>query len=188
MNHVSQLLNEVGQGRCKYCKPCLKAKDDNTCRAVSSCGCLDAPSPLKTITTAPKKFLKKTYIDHSSRRPNSARNLSVSCEITIEIVRNQMNILTRITPCCRQEEWHEQCECYHYGIRSGKKLKFKDQSLFIARGGVQRFFLGGVGGISWLLGEQNGESLVNHWQKFRRIQLKGPLKSAWTIPVSKHVK
>ena len=145
MNNASQLLNEVGQGRCKCCKPWPKAEDDNTSCAVSSRGCLNAPSLLETFKAAPKKVFKKTNIDHSAEWPNSARNLSVNCQIKIEIVRNQMDILTRITPCYHQEEWHEQCECYHYGIRSGKKWKVRDPSLFIARegGGSGGFFCGG---------------------------------------------
>ena len=188
MNNASQLLNEVGQGRCKCCKPWPKAEDDNTSCAVSSRGCLNAPSLLDTFKAAPKKVFKKTNIDHSAEWPNSARNLSVNCQIKIEIVRNQMDILTRITPCYHQEEWHEQCECYHYGIRSGKKWKVRDPSLFIARegGGSGGFFF--LGGGKWLLGEQNGASFVNHSKKFRRIQLKGALKSAWTILVWKHVR
>ena len=129
MNNVSQLLNEVGQGRCKCCKPWPKAEDDNTSCAVSSRGCLNAPSLLETFTAAPKKFFKKLTSTIALEWPNSARNLSVNCQIKIEIVRNQTDILTRITPCYRQEEWHQQCECYHYGIRSGKKLQFRDRSL-----------------------------------------------------------
>ena len=158
MNNAGQLLNGVGQGRCKCCKPWPKAEDDNTNCAVSSRGCLNAPSLLETFPAAPKKVFKKTYIDHSAWWPNRARSLSVNCEIKIEIVRDQMDILTRITPCYRKEEWHEQCEYYHYGIRSGKKLKFRDQSLFIARRGV----VGDLfwGGITWLLGEQKGGSVV----------------------------
>ena len=167
MNNASQLLNEVGQGRFKCCKPWPNAEDDNTSCAVSSRGCLNAPSLLETFTAAPKKVFKKTYIDHSAWWPNRARSLSVNCEIKIEIVRDQMDILTRITPCYRKEEWHEQCEYYHYGIRSGKKLKFTDQSLFIARdgGGSGGFFWAGGGGVTRLLGEQNWGSFVHHRKK-----------------------
>ena len=129
MNNASQLLNEVGQGRFKCCKPWPNAEDDNTSCAVSSRGCLNAPPLLETFTAAPKKFLKKLTSTIALEWPNSATNLSVNCQIEIGIVRNQTDILTRITPCYRQEEWHEQCECYHYGIRSGKKLKFRDRSL-----------------------------------------------------------
>ena len=150
MNNASQLLNEVGQGLCKYYKPWPKAEDDNTNCAVSSRGCLNAPSLLETFTAAPKKVFKKLTSTIALEWPNSTRNLSVNCQINIEIVRNQMDILTRITPCYRQEEWHEQCECYHYGIRSGKKLKFRDRSLFIAReGGGPEVFLGGWGHLTF---------------------------------------
>ena len=97
------------------------------------------------MTAAPKKFLKKLTSTRALEWPNSARNLSVNYQIKIEIVRKQMHKLTRITPCYCQEEWHEQCECYHYSIRSGKKLKFRDRSLFIARvrERVRSFFFGG---------------------------------------------
>ena len=105
--------------------------------------------------------------------------------LTIETVINQMDILTRITPYYRQEEWHEQCECYRYGISSGKKLKFRDQSLFIARmvgggGGSPRIF----GGVTWLLGEQNGGSFLHenprgdHWKEFRKKSIKGTTQMA----------
>ena len=101
------------------------------------------------MTAAPKKFLEKLTSTRALEWPNSARNLSVNYQIKIEIVRKQMQKLTRITPCYRQEEWNEQCECYHYSIRSGKKLKFRDRSLFIAREGerVRSVFLGGGRGV-----------------------------------------
>ena len=148
MNNASQLLNEVGQGRFKCCKPWPNAEDDNTSCAVSSRGCLNAPPLLETFTAAPKKFLKKLTSTIALEWPNSATNLSVNCQLKIGIVRNQTDILTRITPCYRQENWHEQCECYHYGITSGKKLKFRDRLLFIARegGGSGGFFLRRGGG------------------------------------------
>ena len=166
MNNASQLLNEVGQGRFKCCKPWPNAEDDNTSCAVSSRGCLNAPPLLETFTAAPKKFLKKLTSTIALEWPNSATNLSVNCQIEIGIVRNQTDILTRITPCYRQEEWHEQCECYHYGIRSGKELKFRDQSLFIALRGVgwlEVFFLGGGWG-GHLTFRRTERGIIRKWE------------------------
>ena len=59
-----QLLDEVDQGRCKCYKPCLKAEDDNACRAVgrswvSRCARV-YKFPLETFMAAPKKV--KIYI------------------------------------------------------------------------------------------------------------------------------
>ena len=35
----------------------------------------------------------------------------------LKLLKDQMDILTRITPCFYQEEWHEHCHCDNYDIR-----------------------------------------------------------------------
>ena len=46
----------------------------------------------------------------------------------MKLQKDQINILTRITPCYCQKEWHEQSGCDHYGsdIWSEKALKYSE--------------------------------------------------------------